>query len=329
MGYSNKVVAAARQRLQAEKQSFEAEQTAAREEIFLRAPRLREIERELRAGMAKTALTVFRGGDNTKEITALRDENLALQRERDSILWNLELEPDSLDEHPFCAACGGSGYKGSVMCECLAELCRQEQRRELSSLLSTGADRFEDFSLSWYSTERNADYGSSPRENMSRILESCKLYAKNFTTESGSLLFSGAPGLGKTMLSACIARVVTDRGFSVIYDTAVTVFSEFETIKFGTVSEEQRERVNRYYDCDLLILDDLGTEMATAFITSTLYTLINNRLMARRPTILSTNLSITEIARRYSEPVFSRLRGEYDYYFFFGKDIRALRRGML
>ena len=147
---------------------------------------------------------------------------------------------------------------------------------------------------------------------------------------SGNLLFTGAPGLGKTFLSACIAREVSDHGFSVVYDTAAHIFQQFESGKFGRENpyEEDPDReINRYLNCDLLIMDDVGTEMLTSFVQATFYRIVNDRLINRKKTLLSTNLDTRDLAARYGEAAASRIQGEYQILRFFGEDIRILKRG--
>ena len=141
------------------------------------------------------------------------------------------------------------------------------------------------------------------------------------------MLLFGDPGLGKTFLSACIARVVSEDGFSVVYDTAGHIFAQFEASKFRRDDvDEPDESVERCMACDLLILDDLGTEMTTAFVQSALYQLLNSRLLAGRSTIISTNLDPDQIGRRYSAQIMSRLEGEFELLPFIGQDIRRLKR---
>ena len=192
-------------------------------------------------------------------------------------------------------------------------------------MLDLGSQSFDTFSLDWYSEESTPSLGISARENMDWVYKTCKAYAENFGPESGSLLLSGAPGLGKTHLSAAIAREVSGDGWSVVYDTAGHIFQRFETQKFGR-EEEAESDVDRVLNCDLLILDDLGTEMTTAFIQSALYQIINGRLIEKRSTILSTNLKVEDISRRYSPQIASRIEGEYQMLPFFGEDIRKLKK---
>ena len=163
-----------------------------------------------------------------------------------------------------------------------------------------------------------------------KVKENLKIYIEAAKSRKESLdhvLLYGPPGLGKTFLSACIARVVSEDGFSVVYDTAGHIFAQFEASKFRRDDvDEPNESVERCMACDLLILDDLGTEMTTAFVQSALYQLLNSRLLAGRSTIISTNLDPDQIGRRYSAQIMSRLEGEFELLPFIGQDIRRQKR---
>ena len=194
-------------------------------------------------------------------------------------------------------------------------------------MLDLGSQSFDTFSLDWYSTQEIPQTGISPRKNMERNRDICVDYAYDFNEKSGNLLLTGAPGLGKTFLSACIARVVSEKGYSVVYDTAGHVFERFEARKFSREEDDRAaEDVERILQCDLLILDDLGTEMTTAFVQSALYEIVNTRLLAGKSTIINTNLGMTELNQRYLEQVSSRIEGEYQVLIFFGEDIRRKKR---
>ena len=317
MAYSEQVLRRARQRLEQAKAEQERENEQRRADAYRRFPRLEEIDRELRRTMAKLMQTALRNGEDPQAaIEAIRDENLALQQER---AWILDVE--DLDyEMPLCSQCGGSGYAGSVMCECLRELCRQEQKRELTSLLGNGRESFDSFRLDYYPDIVDGNLGVSPRRLMQSNFNICRKYAYEFDKNAGNLLFSGATGLGKTFLSACIARTVSDRGHSVVYESAIRMFRDFEKEKFGDSPDGQESR--KYLDCDLLIIDDLGTEMTTQFTVSALYYIINSRLMDNRATIISTNLMPEAIEKRYSPQIASRVMGSYRLIKFVGEDIR-------
>jgi DNA replication protein DnaC len=206
----------------------------------------------------------------------------------------------------------------------LTELYKKEQRESLSSLLKLRAETIDSFDLTYYDDKPAQDTGISPRRNMEIIYETCVEYARKFGRKAMNLFFNGAPGLGKTFLSACIARVVAENGYSVVYDMAASVFSKFEDAKFSRTEdpEETRREIKRYLECDLLILDDLGTEMTTAFTVSALYEIINTRLVTSRKTIVNSNLTMDELRRRYSEQIMSRIEGEYQVLTFRGDDIR-------
>lgn len=326
MAYSSEVVRRARERLAEARSQRDRENREHLRLAYEQAPRLKEIDRELRLTMAKAAQAVFAGGDAQTLMAKAREENQKLQRERE---WILEttLEEGFLDETPICPACGGSGYVGSTMCECLRELCRQEQKKELT-LLGAGRENFDQFRLDYYPDRMDSKTGYSPRAVMERTFQVCKRYAQGFTMKAGNLLFSGNTGLGKTFLSACIARTVADNGYSVVYESAGHLFTILEKARFGG-TDEQRQEATRYTGCDLLIVDDLGTELPGQFVTAALYSLINDRLLESKPTIISTNLSEEELLRRYNPQIASRLRGSYRRVAFVGEDIRLLKnRGM-
>ena len=323
MSYNEQVLRRAQARLAQAKADHESESNARIESLYRQYPRLREIDLALRRSVAQAVSAAFRKGqDPTVAIAAIRDENLALQREREWILEANDLDESALEVTPICPHCGGSGYVGAAMCECLRELCRQEQKKELSSLLS-GKETFEQFRLDYYPTEPDPQMGVSPRALMQNTFQHCRRYAREFHRKSPSLLFTGGPGLGKTFLSACIARTVADSGFSVVYDTAGKLFSDFEAVKFGG---DRSDLTRKYLACDLLIIDDLGTEMTTQFTQSVLYQVINTRLMEEKPVIVSTNLTTEAISHRYAGPIASRLLGSYQLCPFLGRDIRQLRR---
>lgn len=325
MAYDGRILRIAMQSYETDRSRHEAEVEARRQAIFARQPRLKEIDSELRGTMSRILSRALRAGtDPIPAIHVLKDENMSLQAERRQLLSEMGLPEDALEERPLCALCGDTGYRGSVMCRCLKRYYAREQKKELSKLLDLGNQSFETFSLDWYAEETHSDMGISARENMDWVQRSCRRFAEEFDGSGKNMLFSGAPGLGKTHLSAAIAREVADNGWSVVYDTAGHVFERFEAQKFGR--DDAESDVNRVLNCDLLILDDLGTEMTTSFVQSALYQIINTRLMERRSTIISTNLMVHEIASRYSEQVASRIEGEYRVMPFFGEDIRKLRR---
>lgn len=326
MPYSAQIVSRARRRLESARADREAE---AREHLriaYARQPRLKEIDMQLRLSMAEAVRAAF--SENGKDAMAqARATNQALQEERRRIVETC-FEPGFLNDSPVCDRCGGSGYIGTQMCACLRALCRQEQAKEIA-VLASEQERFQNFRLDYYPDQMDGNYSASPRRIMEKNLDICKKYAQGFRGDSGNLLFIGGTGLGKTFLSACIARVVAENGFSVTYETAPRLFAKLEKDHFDG-DEESRESVKRMGDCDLLIIDDLGTELPGNFVTAALYSLINERLLAGKPMVISTNLNIDELTARYSPQIGSRLQGSFRRLTFVGKDIRVEKnRGVL
>ena len=334
MSYDPNVLRRATQRLEDERRVRRDRTERLRAQAYAQQPRLLQLDRQLQGTMSRlVAAALRRGEDPAQAVRALREENLDLQRERAVLLGALGLPEDALDDKPACPLCGDTGWRGAKMCACLKKLCAQEQIAELSKLLDLGEQSFDTFRIDYYSQTPWPGRGASPRENMELVYEVCLNYAQKFGRFYFKNLFlSGPPGLGKTFLSACIARAVSEEGFSVVYDTAGNIFAQFETRKFQRDSDdgrEARDETRRYLNCDLLILDDLGSELTTQFTQSALYELLNSRLVAGRHTVISSNLSIEEAARRYSPQIASRLEGEYHVLHFFGDDIRLLKKNRL
>ncbi len=321
MAYSSEVLRRARQRLEQAREDKESQNRQRLEQAYVQLPRLQQIDRQLRQTMAEAARSAFvRGSDGVQAMEAIREANLALQQERRALIAG-NFPAGYLDESPVCGCCGGTGYVGSTMCECLKELCRQEQRKELT-LLHMGKESFDQFRLDFYPDWVDSELGIHVRTLMGKTFTTCRNYAHSFSTDSPNLLFSGGTGLGKTFLSACIARTVSDSGFSVVYESAAHLFGKLERAKFDS-DEDARAESEKFTACDLLIVDDLGTEMAGQFTTSALYTLLNDRLLSGKPTIISTNLNTEDLTRRYSPQIASRLNGSFLRVPFVGEDIRV------
>lgn len=325
MSYDGRLLRLAQERYEADRNAREADQIAQREAVYVRRPRLREIDEELRRTASRVLAAALRQGrDPLPEIQRLKEENLSLQAERSTLLAELGLTESDLENTPLCPLCGDTGYQGGQMCRCLKAYYVEEERKELSKLLDLGGQSFDTFDTDWYDSQRAPGKTKSAREHMEWVYDTCVEYAHNFGKRPANLLLFGRPGLGKTHLSAAIAREVSGKGYSVVYDTAGHVFERFEAQKFGR--DEADRDVERVLNCDLLILDDLGTEMTTAFVQSALYQIINSRLLEKRSTIVSTNLMPEALAQRYSPQIASRIEGEYQLLPFVGEDIRTLKK---
>jgi len=296
------------------------------ENAYAKAPRIRALDAMIRETMTDL-VGVALGIDVGDQIDDIRQRNIEQQEDRRSELIRAGFPSNYLDDEPMCGKCNDAGYIGTKICQCLMELYKNELKESLSSLLKLGDETFDSFDLSYYDDAPSPDTGISPRRSMEIIYETCVEYARKFGSKSMNLFFNGAPGLGKTFLSACIARVVAENGYSVVYDMASSIFSKLIDAKFDRSedNEEAKANVKRYLECDLLIIDDLGTEMINALTISLLYELVNTRLVTGHKTIVSSNLTLNELRRQYSEQIMSRLEGEYQVLTFRGEDIRRKR----
>lgn len=330
MAYDGKILAKVRDLLAERKNNNSAEQGRRRAEVFARIPAVSEIEAEitgLMAGIAAAALN--KCSDAGEYVAQVKEKCEALLERRSELLKAGGYPEDYTDEIFDCPLCRDSGYVLGKPCSCLKALYQTEATRELSQMLNISGQCFESFDLSYYDDIYDPAWGGSPKAMMSYAFNICRDYAADFKPSSVNLLFRGGTGLGKTFLAASIAKVVSEKGFSVVYDTAVSVMEAFELQKFdrgGEGAAEIASRIRRYMDCELLILDDLGTEMTTSFTQSALYTLVNGRLISGGKTIITTNLSEDELRRRYTPQIVSRLEGEYIALNFTGRDIRAIKR---
>ena len=316
-----KLLARARERLAARREENAAMRTEREKRVYARIPAVRETDAALRALMGEV-ISVAGGSAPPDALADIDRRSRELCRRKETLLTANGYAADYLDEIVSCPDCRDSGYKpGGGMCACLRRLYEEERERELHTAARLGDESFADFDLGYYD--------GAARPYMELALGASRQFAVGFGPDSPNLLFQGGTGLGKTFLSRCIARVVSARGFSVDYETAQGAFAAFEAQKFSRDPEAwavSSEKVEKILGCDLLILDDLGTEMTTSFTQSALYNILNTRLTEGKKTLVSTNLSDTQLAERYIPQTVSRLGGEFDTLTFRGRDIRAIRR---
>lgn len=289
---------------------------ARREELHRKLPQVAEIDRALSA----TGLRIMREALKGKEgldvrIRKLEEGNNLLLEARREILRANGYPEDYSSVHYECEECQDIGFVNGKMCKCMRRALTLAGYESSGVLKLIEKQNFDTFDLNYYK--------GAERRNMEQILEISKDYALNFHDDTmRNLLFMGDTGLGKTHLSSAIAKVVVDRGFDVVYESAQKIFSDFEAEKFGRVPQGEN-RTERYLACDLLIIDDLGTEMQSAFTVSCLYYLINTRLINEKSMVISTNIDKEEFSRQYTDRITSRLLGEFTVCVFAGTDIRS------
>lgn len=290
-------------------------------ELRMSIPELAKIDKELSLCGLKIFGASLSGADYKAELEKVKAENLALQQKRAELLLANGYPADYSDVKYDCEKCGDTGFVDNKMCSCMKEALTLAgiENSGFASLIKEQS--FENFSLDFYA--KNPQQHEMMKKNRDFLVR----YGEGFDPKSSpSILMMGGTGLGKTHLSSSLARKVIEKGNDVFYTGAIDLFSQFETQRFKTYSNEPNELIERYFECDLLIIDDLGTEMVNQFSVSTLYNLLNDRLSRRKPTVVSTNLSKDEIQKKYTDRITSRMLGEYQVLFFVGTDVRAQKR---
>lgn len=329
MAYDGKLLAKANAALADIREANRAERERRIAFIHSRYPEIAETDRALSRQMSELARLAFsKSGTQLEDLKALQDRNLRLQEERASALEAHGFARDYLDEIYSCPICCDTGMDGNRVCSCLKRLYNAEVTKMLGTLLKND-ESFESFDLSLYSNEFDSSLEGSPRDYMSDIRDICVSYADNFRDDDRNLYFFGPTGVGKTYLSACVARAVAGSGFSVCYESCGAAFDIYETKRFSRDSEAgdtAASKWKRMLDCDLMILDDLGTEVVTSVTQSALYELINTRLINGRKTIISSNIRPADIGKKYGPQIASRINGEFVALPFAGDDIRLRKK---
>lgn len=319
MAYSKEVYEAVERELQTRR--VEAEREAGQRRARMRRdPRVVELEGTLASTMRRVAQIVMDGGDRVEErIAAIRRENEAAQAQIAQLMREAGETVQTLSPVYRCAACEDTGFVNGHSCSCREALLREHAAAELRGWTGMRLCSFDTLDLRYYDDGFDERLGCSPRQAMKDVLDYCRWYGQNFALSHPNLLLCGATGTGKTHASLAIAAAACDRGANVVYGSVQLLLRKLEAEHFGRAEGNTEQTL---LDCDLLILDDLGTEFATPFYTSSLYTLINGRMLAGRPTVISTNLDAKAIYAHYGEQIASRLIGTYEPLLFVGRDVR-------
>ncbi|SHJ13889.1 ATP-binding protein [Lutispora thermophila] len=294
-----------------------------KKELYSKLPRLKEIDDEMVSlGINITKAVLMNGEDKEKLLEELHKKQTDLKIEKAEILTANNYPKDYLQMKYNCNKCKDTGYIGLERCGCLMQKLIAYQYKQFKLAHRISKENFDNFNINYYSS-KSVDGGISPRENMEHIFMECIKYTKDFDRHNKNLLFIGRPGLGKTFLCNSIAKDLLDMGKSVIYQSAPDLVDLVRKYKFDFDNEEAEDEALRdIYECDLLIIDDLGTELGTQFSGLVIYNILNKRLLENKKMIISTNLDVDEIIKTYSERVSSRIFGNFLMYEFFGEDIR-------
>lgn len=279
-------------------------------------PVIKSIDDELKVKSSKAALYLISG--NVAAAEKLRDEVTELNVQRKSIL-----SIAGITEHPVftCNICNDTGYKDGRICSCVKDIASKISYRELLGNMPIKDSTFENFDVGYYS-ENAEQNGISPQKHMTAVLKTCKSFAESFP-EGKNIFFTGCSGLGKTHLSLAIANEVLKKGYGVIYGSAQNLINEVGRETFDRSGSTAK--IDSLNSCDLLILDDLGTEVSTSLSSSIVYNIVNTRLNKGLSTVISTNLDIKQIQATYGERISSRIVGYYTPCPCIGSDIRLIK----
>ena len=312
-----RTVSARRQRAKAAAQDARAQAEAA-------VPELRAAEDALRACGVRCALAGARGAGRAEAAAALAEA----RQKRDALLAASGRSPQALEPKFTCPLCQDTGVAQGKTCQCVRREMQRLRREEIEAMSSLSVTRFDTMKLDYYPNTRDPQTGRSVRQYMAELLADLQDYAAAFDLDGENLMFTGNAGLGKTHAALAVAGAALDKGYDVIYISSPDFFSRVETLHFGSDPAGEKDALlETVTGADLLILDDLGTEFNSSFVISTLYSLLNDRLGRRRPTILTTNITDGALLEKlYTEKVASRISAFVPYRFL-GDDIR-LKKAM-
>ena len=324
MPYKREIFEKAQEILDKRRNQAEAKNTAVMMMFENTEPLYKEYRNEMIASVKEAVKAIDMSPDKAaKFIEEQKIRNLAAQENVKNLLRKHGLPEDYLEVKYSCPQCEDTGVVGTRLCSCHIQLLKDLAYEEAGKKSPLKICTFEEFRLSYYSDKKASSHDVSPREKMAEILSFCKEYAEDFDRNSPSILMEGRTGLGKTHLSLAIVGKVIEKGYSVLYNSAQNFFRELQNERFGKSGSSAFE--NMMLECDLLVIDDLGAEFSTTFTVSALYNIVNTRINTGLPTIISTNLTLTEIENQYSNRISSRFIGEYSILYFEGSDIRQIK----
>ena len=290
-----------------------------REEIKNKYPEILELDTTIQKLCLNLSMAALRGITDQNELNNIKEEITDLRAKKYEMLVSHGYNPDYLNLHYNCPKCKDTGFIGIDKCSCFKSKLIKLYYKDSDLEEAVKTNNFKNFNINLYSNHKLNDERYTPRKNIEDILEYITgEYLPNFKNSNTNLLFYGNSGTGKTFLSWCIAKELLDKGFLVVYKTSDDLLRALKDIKFNNDTDLENLLIN----CDLLIIDDLGSEQITDFSSTELFTLINKKILKNKKMLISTNLSLPLISKRYSERISSRIIGEFKLFKFFAEDIR-------
>lgn len=302
------------------------EQKMRRDSVYEAIPELDVLDRQIAEASVSAARAALNG--DTDALDRLAENNRLISEKKQQLLLSAGYPADYLELTYTCPDCKDTGFIDREKCHCFKQALTFALSEASTLPRVLEKENFSSFSFSYYDDiTADSQLRLTPRDNMCKIVADAKSFVENFDNESRSVLIYGNTGVGKTFLSNCIAKALLDSAHHVVYMTSHGLFETFEAHRFDHGEPSDSNSLYQYiFRCDLLIIDDLGTELSNSFTNSMLYTCINERQLQGKSTVISTNLSLEQLRDRYSERIFSRITGNYTLWKLIGKDIRVLKR---
>lgn len=297
-----------------------------KKDVYSQIPKIKEIDDEIaKLGLKLTRLVLTNPSKKDEIILESKSKMEELKLKKESLLKKYKVPEWYLNIQYECNICKDKGFlKNGQKCNCLKQEIINEAYKMSNISRSLETQNFSTLDTSIFSKEKLPGSNISPYENMLNIIPICELFVINFDKDNGeNLLFYGEVGLGKTFMCNCIAKALLDKGYVVIYQTAFKMFEIIEDYKFKNENNHiTKDNYDNLFECDLLIIDDLGTELSNGFTNSELFHIINTRLMSGKKTIISTNLVPYDLGQAYTGRNLSRILDRFKILNFIGKDLR-------
>ncbi len=298
-----------------------------REEVYRAVPRVREIDNAIFGGGMRMLSAVWQGNETPQAAAeSYAGETARLTAEKRVLLKEAGFAADYLEPPYTCAHCKDTGMREGKLCSCYLTLLSETLAAESGMGKLLQKQTFDTFNPRFYADTPVEGQKLSPRANMATIFRTCRQFVADFKAHSDNLFLYGNPGLGKTFLSSAIANALLKEGISVLYQSAGQIADILAEARFGRGESELRTVLkDQLLRVDLLIIDDLGTEFINSMTDADIFYIVNSRILAEKSTIISTNLSLPDIGRVYSDRMLSRIMGHYTPLYFYGTDIRSMQ----
>lgn len=292
-----------------------------KKEISKNIPRITEIDNQISKLSLQLSLNILKNKQNNLDnyLSNIKNSITNLRVKKSELLVANGYTANYLDMHYNCSKCQDTGFNKTNKCSCYKSILTKVlyKNSELKHILEQ--NNFDHFNFDYFSSYKSSKEPQSPKENIQSIMSIAWKFIENFDSSTDNLLFFGNSGTGKSFLAHCIAKELIDNGHMIVYKTAVELINDLREIRFNSNQKLEDILIN----CDLLIIDDLGTEPLTEFSKLEFFNLLNRKLLKRKKLIVSTNFSIEDLLKTYSERIYSRLLGNFTLCKFFGEDIRV------